>query len=119
MRLEQTPHAAVVATDQAWPGRRRRGRRRDIVAQFQRLRLISMAASFGGFAAQFDFKLSGGVRRGVIVIDVCPAARGLGLEVGSGGGSGHAHLCLSWRIRPPHLRLSWPVVVVDMLLLKL
>jgi hypothetical protein len=40
-----------------------------------------MAASSGGFAAQFDFKLGGGGRRGAIVGDVCPAARGLGLEV--------------------------------------
>jgi hypothetical protein len=29
---------------------------------------------------------------------------------GSGGGSGHTHLHLSWLTGPPHLRLSWPVV---------
>jgi hypothetical protein len=29
---------------------------------------------------------------------------------GSGGGSGHTHLRLSWLIGPPHLRLSWSVV---------
>jgi hypothetical protein len=34
-----------------------------------------------GFAALFDFKLGKGGRRGVIVGDVCPTARGLGLEV--------------------------------------
>lgn len=41
-----------------------------------------MAASPGGLSAQFDFKLGGGGGgRGVVVGDVFPAARGLGLEV--------------------------------------
>jgi hypothetical protein len=40
-----------------------------------------MAASSRGFAAQFDFKLGGGGRRGIVVGDVFPAAHGLGLEV--------------------------------------